>query len=89
MPEKKTFTYTELANILVKEADIHKGYWALFIEFGLAGANVPVAGPKGEMLLRPTAIVPINRIGIQEFGEPNPLTVDAATVNPKPRKKRR
>jgi hypothetical protein len=81
--EKKKFTYTQLAELLVKASNIHKGYWGLFLEFGLGGANLPLAGPEGDMSLRPAAIIPVNTIGIQEFDEANPLTVDAAKVNPK------
>ncbi|KKM67977.1 hypothetical protein LCGC14_1465720 [marine sediment metagenome] len=83
--EKKKFTYTQLAELLVKESDIHEGYWGLFLEFGLGGANLPIADPDGQMVLRPAAIIPVSVIGIQEFGGPNPLTVDAAEVNPKPK----
>ena len=90
MPEKKkTFTYTELAGILVKEAGIHEGHWGLWFEFGLGGANIPLAGPEGEMLMRPAAIIPVKTIGIQKFDEPNPLTVDAAQANPKARSAKR
>jgi len=88
MPKKetKTFTYSQLAELLVKESGIHEGHWGLFLRFGLGGANVPCGDLGGEMVLRPAAIVPVNEIGIQEFDDPNPLTVDAARVNPKPKR---
>lgn len=81
--EKKTFTHTELAKMLVTQAGIHDGHWGLFLEFGLGAANIPLAGPDGKMSLKPAAVIPVNTIGIQKFDEPNPLTVDAAKVNPK------
>lgn len=81
--EKKTFAHREVAEILVTKADIHEGHWGLFIEFGLGAANIPVPGPGVDLALKPAAIVSVNTIGIQKFDEPNQLTVDAATVNPK------
>jgi hypothetical protein len=80
MPEASqvTFTYKELAEILVRQSDIHSGHWALFFGFGIGGANMPV----GDTPATPCAIVPITQIGIQKYAEPNPLTVDAAEVNP-------
>jgi len=88
MPKKetKTFTYSQLAELLVKESDIHEGHWGLFLRFGLGGGNLPIGDPGGQMVFRPAAIVPVTEIGIQEFDDPNPLTVDAAKVNPKPKR---
>lgn len=85
MPERENrkFAHTELAKILVTQADIHEGHWGLFVEFGLGAANIPIAGPSGDLSLKPAAMVSLNTIGIQKFDEPNQLTVDAATVNPK------
>ena len=81
--EKRSFTYRDLVTILVKHEGVHEGHWGLAIEFGLGAANVPIAGPDGVLSLKPVAIVPVNSIGIQKHDEPNPLTVDAAEVNPK------
>jgi hypothetical protein len=81
--EKRTFSHKELAEILVKHAGIHAGLWGIFVEFGLGAANIPLGGPDGEFSLKPAAVVPVNSIGILQFDEPTPLTVDAAQVNPK------
>ena len=80
--ERKVFTHRELAEVLVKAADIHEGHWAVFIEFGLGGANLPIGDSDGRLEVKPAAIVPVNKIGIQKHDEPMPLTVDAALVNP-------
>jgi hypothetical protein len=82
MPETKnyTFSYTELAAILVKELDLHEGLWGIYVEFSLGAANVP-ASPDGKTIA-PAAIAAIKGIGIQRFDAPNNLTVDAAIVNP-------
>ena len=74
------FSFRELAETLVKKEGIHEGHWGIFLRFGIHGANVNF-GPEGK--ITPTAIVPVLEIGIQAFSEPNELSVDAATVNPK------
>jgi len=88
MPEAKNmvFTFKEIAEALIRKANIHEGLWGVFVRFGIAGANVG-SGPKSEDL-RPAAIVPIVELGIQKFDEPNNLTVDAAEVNPEKAKKK-
>lgn len=82
MPETKNylFSYTELAEVLIKKLDLHEGHWGVYFEFALQGANVPTS-PDAKTLL-PAAIVVMQRVGIQRFDTPNNLTVDAATVNP-------
>jgi hypothetical protein len=82
MPEPKNyvFDHTELAEILVKHANVHEGFWGVYLEFGLAGANVPTT-PDGKTFT-PAAITFVNKIGIQRFDIPSNLTVDAAQVNP-------
>lgn len=92
MPEPKTwvFSFKEVAEALVRKADIHEGLWGVYFEFGLSGANVGSAlsdQPKED--LRPAAIVPIMKIGIQRFDEPSNLTVDASMVNPKRKPKKK
>jgi hypothetical protein len=76
------FTYKEVAEALVKAQGLHEGLWGVYLEFGIGGANIP-AGPSNETLV-PAAIVPVLKIGIQRFDQPNSLTVDAAEVNPPP-----
>ncbi len=79
-----TFTYQEIAESLVKKQGIHEGLWGIFINFGLTAANLGISGTDTVM---PTAIVPVQEIGIQKFDKPNSLTVDASVVNPKPTRK--
>jgi hypothetical protein len=64
---------------LIRYNDLHEGLWGLYIEFGLAAANVG-SEPGGDLL--PTAIIPVKKIGLQRFNEANNLTVDAAEANP-------
>ena len=75
-----TFSYKELAGILIKDQKLHEGLWGVIFEFGLAGGLF--AFPPGGDVVVPTAMIPIVKVGIQRFDEANPITVDAAQVNP-------
>jgi len=77
-PNMIIYSFKELAELLVKDRDIHEGYWGLYTKFGITAAN---AGPSAAEL-KPTAIVPILELGLQKFEELNSLSVDAAEVNP-------
>src|SRR5262245_11010028 len=81
MAEVKTyvFSYKEVAEALIKKQEIHEGLWAIYMEFGIAGANIQ-AGEEG--LAVPAAIVPVLKVGIQRSDTATLLTVDAAEVNP-------
>ncbi|HEY7489544.1 MAG TPA: hypothetical protein VIH59_00335 [Candidatus Tectomicrobia bacterium] len=81
MAEAQTyvFDYKEVAEALVKKQGIHEGLWGIYMEFGIGGGSIP--GPS-ENTLVPTAIIPVVKIGIHRFDKPNPLTVDAAEINP-------
>ena len=80
--EHKLFTVRELTEILIKHANIHEGIWGSMVEFGFGAGNMPIAGPDNEFSLKPAGIVSVIKIGIQKFDQPNPLTVDAAKINP-------
>ena len=82
MPETKNyvFDHLELAEILVKQQNIHEGLWGVYIEFGFAAANINT-DPSGKVLA-PGTLNFVQKVGIQRFPEPNNLTVDAAKVNP-------
>jgi len=78
VPKIYQFTHQELAEILIKHMDIHEGLWGIYVEFGIGAMNVG-QGPND---ILPAAIVPIVKLGLQRFPEPNNLTADAAKVNP-------
>lgn len=78
------FTYKEVVAALIKEQNIHEGIWGLIAEFGLAAASFGADDDQ----LAPTAIVPLQKIGIQRSEKLTNLTVDAAVINPLPSKKR-
>lgn len=72
-----TFSYREVAELMVQELGITEGLWGLYVKFGIAAAN---AGPDNENM-KPTAIVPVLELGLQKFDEPSNLTVDAADLS--------
>jgi hypothetical protein len=76
-----TFSFKELATLLVREQGIKEGHWGIAVRFGIQGANIG-SSPAGNDLV-PAAIVPVLEVGIQRFDSPNALTVDAEKVNPK------
>jgi hypothetical protein len=76
------FDYKEVAEALIKKQGIHEGLWGVYMQFGIGAANIS-SGPSEPTLL-PAAIVPVVKIGIQRFDQPNSLTVNAAEVNPAP-----
>lgn len=86
MPEvnQYSFTYKEIAELLVKQAGLHKGRWQIFLSFGLSGANI---GPSEDQIV-PAAIVGATAIGLLRATPESPpaLTVDAAEVNPPPKR---
>jgi hypothetical protein len=91
MPETKKieFNFKEITEMLIRQQNIHEGYWGIYFEFALAAGMVPfppshTPTPKTPLSssVLPTAIIPITKMGIIRFDEPNPLTLDAAQVNP-------
>lgn len=80
MPEftNLVFSHKEIVTALIKSQNIHEGIWGLYVEFGISAANV---GPNQEDI-QPAAIVPILKIGIQQFKSLTNISVDAAEVNP-------
>lgn len=74
-----SYSFKELATLMVKDRDLHEGFWGVFVRFGISAANAGIS----ETDLKPTALVPIVEIGLQKFEEINNLSVDAAEVNPR------
>jgi len=83
MDEIKRLTHKEVTLALIKHQNIHEGIWQLYVEFGIAAANMPIAEENQDNLrLCPTAIVPIKAIGLMRVDKENPLALDASKVNP-------
>ena len=81
------FSLIELTEILVKHKGLHEGLYNLSLEFQLA---VGAVGPTPELIC-PGAMIGVSRIGLSktEKEKTNIHTVDAAKVNPAPKKRAR
>ncbi len=77
--QKIGFDHNQVTEALVKQAGIHEGIWALYMEFGIAAANV-ASGPSDTY--NPAAIIPVVKIGLERTDKQSNLSVDAAKVNP-------
>lgn len=85
MPASKNyvFSYTEIAEMMVRNLDLHEGFWGIYVEYTLAAANIPQNPANPDVkVIAPASIAMIKNVGLQRFDEPNNLTVDAAIVNP-------
>ena len=72
-------TTKELAQLLIKECDLHEGLWSLSVEFAFSGIN---AGPD-ENNIMPSAIIGVQSVGLARADAEGPLVFDAAALNPK------
>lgn len=86
--DRYLFDLRELAELLVREQGVRQGNWGIYVEFGLGAANVPT-GPDSPLgkTLTPASINFVQKVGIQQFPEPNSLTIDAAQIHQKGVKK--
>lgn len=71
-------TLKELAELLIKEKNLHEGLFDLAFEFQIAVGGV---GPTTESLV-PGAMIGVSRVGLTQTQQVGPHTVDAALVNP-------
>lgn len=87
-PTQFALTHKELIELIIKSSNIHEGRWMLSVTFGFAPGNF---GPSPDQL-NPGTVVAISQIGIQrelpEMLIPPGLMVDAAIVNPAPKRER-
>lgn len=74
------FRLRDVAEALVKLADLHEGLWQVQIMFGNSATNLNLNGA-----LVPSAITSVVALQLARVETPDELTVDAALVNPRPR----
>jgi hypothetical protein len=79
------FSLVEMTEILIKNQGLHEGLYNLSVQFQIA---VGAVGPSPELIC-PGAMMGISRIGLSktEEGKENNHTVNAAEVNPAPKKR--
>ena len=84
MPEVDQYTFVnkELLELLIKQADVHDGRWALRVSFTFSAGHF---GPSSDQLC-PGAVTAIQNVGIQraQSNTPVEMTLDAKEVNPRP-----
>ncbi len=74
----------KITEILIKHYGLHEGKFDILIEFQIA---VGVMGPEPKSAL-PGALLGVAKLGVARSVADGPTTVDAALVNPKPKKSR-
>jgi hypothetical protein len=80
-PTQFKFNWTEVAELLIKKADIHDGRWVVVPEYtfnaGILGTNPVDSKPGVALLLNSLQLVKA------DANAPPQLVVDAAKANPK------
>lgn len=94
MPEinQYTLTHRELLELLIKHNNVHEGKWSLLVQLAMSAG---MFGPTTDQTF-PGVAVTFNQIGIQRASagsgtdpqKPGVIILDAAAVNPKPKKAR-
>ena len=69
----------ELTTILIRHYGIHRGLWTLHVEFRTNGLNFV---PPGADAAYPAVVTRVAALGLRRVETADPLTVDAAAVNP-------
>jgi hypothetical protein len=86
MPEvnQYLFNHKELLELMIKRAGVHEGRWMVMANLGFSPGNF---GPTPDQM-SPGAAVVVMQMGIQRALAETPpeMTVDAAVVNPDPKK---
>lgn len=75
------YTHKDLLKLMLKDQNIHEGYWTLLIRYGFGAGNVPTSADQPNDV-NPTALVGVLNVGLQRASAMGPLTVDAAIENP-------
>ena len=86
MPEVDQYVlnHKELLALIIKASNCHEGRWMLMANFGIAPGNY---GPSNDEMV-PGVAIAVTKIGIKR-AEPNTpveMTLDAAVVNPAPKR---
>ena len=74
------YSHPELVTVMLKDRNIHEGHWIMIVNFGFGAMNA--GQDEAGTDVSPTAMVGVNKIGIQQVPEPMPFSVDASKVNP-------
>lgn len=76
-----SFTWTEVAELLIKKADVHEGRWVAIPEYSV---NAGIIGQSpGDSRPGVALLLPSLQLAKADPNSPSQLVVDAAVVNPK------
>lgn len=81
-PAPNFLNHADVVTLLIKELDIHEGIWSLALELQFGALTVG----QDEQSLYPAGLVSVKSIGLTKAVKENNISVDAARVNPKPKK---
>src|SRR6266542_2915339 len=83
-PVEAPLTIKDLTAVLVRHYGLNRGRFDILIEFQIGVGSV---GPSPDARV-PTAMVGVSKVGLTEAkGADSPTTVDAAVVNPAPKRR--
>ncbi|KPY92881.1 hypothetical protein AO069_03490 [Pseudomonas syringae pv. syringae PD2774] len=77
---ERRFSVHDLLVALLRDQNIHDGFWGLTVQFEAEGAAVPIAGKPGENL--PGLAVAVSGVTLTPATEGENGAVDASLVNP-------
>lgn len=77
---ERRFSVHDLLVALLRDQNIHEGFWGLTVQFEAKGAAVPIAGKPGENL--PGLAVAVSGVTLVPAAEGENGAVDASLVNP-------
>jgi hypothetical protein len=75
----------DLLRLLIKDKGVSEGHWILTVAFGFSAMNIGTS-PDGEDA-GPAGVVAVSGVGIAKVPTPLPFSLDAAVVNPLPKKR--
>src|SRR5262249_58404697 len=77
MPDSKewSFSYQELAAMMIQRAGLREGHWAIMLRFNTQGLNMAV---NGKMV--PAVVTEVVEIGLQRADSSHDLAVDGGRV---------
>lgn len=82
-PSSFSFDYRELATLMMRESEVHEGFWQVVVRFRMSGGTFGFASEEA----LPTGMFGVERLELQRITGPSdqhpPLTFDAAELNPK------
>lgn len=85
VPAAPPLAIKELVALLIKHHGFHEGQFDLLLEYQF---GVGAFGPSPAEI-NPGVMIGIAKLGLTRSVKPGPLTVNAADVNPEPKRKKR